>query len=391
MKLTRWLMLLALGSVIATACGGGSAKPSATAAPPATTVAPTTVGPILVYTDETPFAERTGHIDTFVVAYDVGGGRVTNRSTIPQTIVPILNPATGEMLYLGQFKDGAEVHGVNVVTGAERVVYRPERPLEFRVALSHDGAMLAVSEVESEADRTSPTSVKIVNLADGSARTVATFGDQFSDDFRRRPVPVVWRDDDKGFLVSGDTSSGAPGSWATVLLDGTVRVHFRDFAYPSPNGRLGALDDVGENCVSLGTQRLRIIDFDTNAEVARVDDPGRGIINKEWAPDSSALLYEQFQAVPGTESDPCRPTYEPSSGRWLLLRPGGNAPQPVADVAELRARWRLQARVDLTCVNGPADVFETCPGLDERALIVNGTEIDRGDTLRILGFIHPLK
>jgi hypothetical protein len=339
--MNRVNVLCSLALVAAAAsvsCGGGAASKTPIATPAAAaTSTPATVGPILVYTNETPLDERVGHVETFVHAYDIAAGREIMRATIAQaSLVPVFNRTSGDVFYSGQFKDRQEIHAVNALTGVDRLVYRPDRPMKSTFAISPDGASMAVSELESE-EQTSHTYVMVVSIADGSARTLATFGSQFSDDFRGRPMPRVWRDDGKGILVSGDTSSGRPGTWATVMLDGTVRVHLTDGAFPSPNGRFLELDDTGENCVAVGTQRVRLIDLDTNTEVARTEDPGRGIRNQGWSPNGDALLYGQFTPIPGTENDPCRPMYDASSGRSFLLRTSGGPPEPVADVAALRA------------------------------------------------------
>jgi hypothetical protein len=70
-----------------------------------------------------------------------------------------------------------------------------------------------------------------------------------------------------------------------------------------------------------------------------------------------------------------------------LLRTSGGPPELVADVAALRAQWQPEARIDLTCVNGPADAFDSCPGVDRRQLRVNGTSLDVAENIRIVGFI----
>ena len=383
------LCFLALvAAAVAVSCGGGGAKKTPIATP-AATYAPAAVGPILVYTNETPFDERVGHVETFIHAYDIASGREIIRATIPQgSLVAVFNRPSGEVFYVGRFKDGQEIHAVNALTGVDRLVYRPLRPMESPFAISPDGASMAVSELESE-ERTSQTYVMVVSIADGSVRTLATFGSQFSDDFRGRPTPMVWRDDGRGILVAGDTSSGRPGTWASVMLDGTIRVHLTDGAFPSPNGRFLELDDTGENCVAVGTQRVRLINLDTNMEVARTEDPGRGIINQGWSPSGDALLYGQFMVIPGTENDPCRPTYDASSGRSFLLRTSGGPPEPVADVAALRAQWQPEARIELTCVNGPANAFGSCPGVDKRQLTVNNVLVGVAEGIRVLGFIPP--
>src|SRR5205823_15118339 len=130
--------------------------------------------------------------------------------------------------------------------------------------------------------------VPILDVGDGSARTLATFHDPIGGTFRGRPVPRVWRDDGRGFLISGDTSSGAPGSWATIMLDGTVINHIRDFAWPSPNGRYLVSEDIGIDCVTHEPQRLRIFSADVNAVVPEVDDPTLGMLMDDWSPDGEA-------------------------------------------------------------------------------------------------------
>ncbi len=382
MKMLVGVLLLALVVASTSACGGDGP-----ATPPTPTPEPAIVGPILVYTKQTPFEESVRQVGTLVTAYDVGGARTIHESPIGQS-EPTLDTAMGEVIYEGRTADGTEIRAVNFSTRNERVVYRPQRPLAFGLALSPDGSSLALSELES-LDPASKTYVLVVDVASGAARTIATFADQ-SDAFRGRPTPRVWRDDGRGILASGITASGASGWWATIMLDGAVTTHLRDFAFPSPNGRILALDDVnGVGCILADVQRLRLFDVDANAEVARVEDAGRGLLESgEWSPDGDSLLFQQFATSPDPQND-CLPKYGAASGRWFVLKASGGPPEPVADVAALRAKWRPEARIDLNCVNGSADVFGNCPGLDVRTLLVDGTEIDRGDSIRVLGFIHP--
>lgn len=382
MKVLVGVLLLALVIASASACGGDGPATPPTAAPE-----PQIVGPILVYTKQTPFEESVRQVGTLLTAYDVGGARTIHESPIGQS-EPILDTAMGEVIYVGRSADGTEIRAVNFSTGNERVVYRPQHPLAFGLALSPDGSSLALSELES-LDPASNTFVLVVDVASGAARTIATSADQ-SDAFRGRPTPRVWRDDGRGILASGITASGASGWWATIMLDGAVTTHLRDFAFPSPNGRILALDDVnGVGCILADVQRLRLFDVDANAEVARVEDVGRGLLESgEWSPDGDSLLFQQFATSLDPQND-CLPRYDAASARWFVLKASGGPPEPVADVAALRAKWRPAARIDLNCVSGPADVFGSCPGRDVRTLLVNGAEIDRGDSIRVLGFIHP--
>ena len=382
MKTPARTILVACGLAFMVACGTANPK-----SVPSSTPEQRVAGPILVYTKQTPFEEHVRQVGTLVTAYDVGGARTIHESPIGQS-EPILDTATGEVIYQGRSADGTDIRAVNFSTGNERVVYRPQHPLAFGLALSPDGSSLALSELES-LEPASKTYVLVVDVANGAARTIATFADQ-SDAFRGRPTPRVWRDDGRGILASGITASGASGWWATIMLDGAVTTHLRDFAFPSPNGRILALDDVnGVGCILADVQRLRLFDVDSNKDVARIEDSGRGLVHSgEWSPDGNALLFQQFATSPDPQND-CLPKYDATSARWFLLKASGGPPEPVVDVAALRAKWQPEARIDLKCVNEPTDVFGDCPGRDVRTLLVNGAEIDRGDSIRVLGFIHP--
>src|SRR5437762_5054762 len=107
-----------------------------------------------------------------------------------------------------------------------------------------------------------------------------------------------------GVLVQGYTYSEAPGSWATVMLDGTVRHHDAlTFATPSPNGRWVATQEAaaGTTCFFYDVlfRNVRLIDLDTGAILNAAQDPIRAFYpTHEFSPDGETAIVAASDIQP---------------------------------------------------------------------------------------------
>ncbi len=360
---------------------------------PTATAEPALVGPVLVYTEVTPLDERRGHIDMFVVAYDVGAKREIRRTTL-SAFWQITLLSHGELLLYPQGPDMGGVDLLDPVTGARRHAYESTEPRASSSALSPDGKQLAFTEVEDTSEALGPSTIRVLDLETGDVRTLASFTGDEMDPFFGIPTPRIWRDDGRGILVSGDTGSGRPGTWATVWLDGAVTVHLREtFAFPSPNGRTLVLQEVnGSSCFEL--QRLRIHRLDDDTEIVAGQEPGRGIVTREWSPDGYELLYMQYNGT--IEPDArylsahlCLPTYDLASGRAFVASARDGGVREIADIDALLRQWHGGRLISFTCTDGaPLDVYQSCPVNVARNLFLDGEFVGSGDNVRVLGIIE---
>jgi hypothetical protein len=371
--------LLAL-IVLSVSCGGSISRsvptPTAEAPPPAA------VGPVLLYTYETRVAEREGQYQTFLVAYDVGGAR-----ELRQTVVPggtALTLTSHQTILTRNPGDGVAIDELDPLSGKQRSIYRSDASGEWSVAVSPDGEHVAITEVRDASNYDDPSLIRLLDLDSGQVSTLATFGNPLGDEFGGRPTPRVWRDDGRGILVSGDTRSGAPGSWATVWLDGTVTVHLRGFADPSPNGRALALDSVNSvGCILAEKQELTLFNLDSGERFVVAEDPGKGLIVDGWSPDGTELLFEQYTGV--THPGDCVPTLDPATARAFVANAVDGGVRDATSAGDVRRAWRGGVDVAFACEDPVApDVYGSCPGGRE-SLSVNGIHVKSGQSLRYLG------
>lgn len=391
----RWcaVVLIPVAAAMLSGCRSGGAKPAATATPgptPSPTAAAQVVGPVLVYSFETPFAERRGNVETTIVAFDAGAWREAHRTVLPSQRVnaPALT-SRGEIVYVlrPETGDGFELRDLNPVTGSDRVLYSSTKQSEWSVAVSPDGAAVAFTEVHGAPPLNSPADLRVMDIDTRAVRTLATFTDPLGETFRGVPTPRVWRDDGQAILVSGDTSSEAPGSWATVMLDGAMKQHGRHAGYPSPNGHAMAIEDSPDViCPSDIPQHLQLLDLDTGRVVAEVTDTQRALRGWRWSPDSNEILYSQLDDAQVRAA--CDGAYVTEGNRAFLLSVHGGPPTPAGDVAALRRRWYGDRIVDFQCGDQVAfDPYGECGTMAGR-MFLNGGEVVRGEVLRVLGFIE---
>lgn len=397
----RWcvVVMIAVTAAMLSGCRGGGRKPAATPVPeptPSATAAPEVVGPVLVYSFETPFAERQGNVELTIVAFDAGAWREVHRTVLPsQRVMSPRLSARGMLIYIFNAEraaDPQELRSLDPVTGDIRTLYSTARGFEYSIAVSPDGSMVAFSETD-RSNYPAPADVRVLDTASAAVRTVVTFTPQNPAGFVGTPVPVMWRDDGRGFVVLGDSGTDA-GGFATVMLDGSVVVHReRDAMYVAPNGRAAAAGGYGDLACALAaagrTQLLQLWDFDTNRVVNSIDDPALGIRQVTWSPTGDKLLYRQFSAQEAKTD--CDRTGPESMGRAFLLSIHGGPPAPVDDVAALRRQWYGDRIIDFECGDEMAfDLYGDCP-TDRGRMFLNGREVASGEVLNALGFIEAVR
>jgi hypothetical protein len=391
-------VVVLLAAAVVDGCGGERTKSPATASisespTPSASSAPPFVGPVLVYSFETPMAQRQGNVDLTVAAFDAGTWHELHRTVLPsQRVMSPRLSAPGLLIYIfnpERAADPTELRSLDPVTGDIRTLYKSARGFEYSIAVSPDGSMVAFSEVDQQDDR-SPADVRVLDIASGAARTIVTFTSQNPAGFVGRPTPETWRDDQRGFVVVGDAGTDA-GGFATVMLDGTVVIHReRDAMYVALDGRAAATGGYGDQACALAavgrTQQLQLWDFDANRVVNSIEDPGRGIRQLTWSPTGDELLYRQLSPLEA-QTDCDRTGPEPI-GRAFLLSVQGGPPVPVDDIAALRRQWYGDRIIDFECGDETAfNPFGECWAIGGR-MFLNGREVVSGEGLRVLGFIE---
>jgi hypothetical protein len=358
------LLVLLAAAVWFAACGNRDSDPDV-------------IGPVLVYRVDTIVGDR---VKAEIVRYDAGARREIERYEAP-AVQTVGRSGAVFLVNSGETEDSIE----RLTSDSDRdTLFRSARRILPQIAPSPDGSSVAFTEIDRGEARDAPMDVRVLDVSSGNARTLATFIDHLHGEFRGLPSPRVWRDDGRGFVVTGNTRSGAPGSIATVYLDGRVVDHGRSFAILAPNGR--AYADPGYNgvgCVLQAPQVLRLFDMDANREAVTLGDQERGLVFREWAPDSSGVLYAKFRPAAGGD-DTCLPALDSASGVSFLLSMQGGTPDQIADVGALRRSWYADRTLEWTCSEGGQTPFGSCER-GEPVLLLNGVEVARG-TIYVQGF-----
>ena len=340
-------------------------------------------------------ARRRGNVDLTVVAFDTKTWQEVHRTVLPAPRVesPQLT-ARGSLIYVllpERASDPAEIQSLNPLTGDIRTLYASSRLVAYPIALSKDGTMLAFAETAAGV-AAAPSDVRVLDVVSGQARTIRTFTGQDPPGFTGQPVPMAWRDDNRGFVVAG-ANPGPPGTWATVLLDGAVSQYGLDSMYVAPGSRIAATGGFGDlACTAVDLpQRLALIDLDANKVVNSVEDPHRGIRQRTWSPAGDELLYQQLS--PEEVRADCNRTGsmpEPL-GKAFLLAVAGGPPTAVDDVAALRRQWYGDRIIDFECGGETAfNPYGDCVSdAGTGHMFLNGEEVTSGEVLRAIGFIEP--
>ena len=328
MNVRFWLLALVVMLAVSSGCGDESTKVEPTAAPASTlaaspesaaTAEPAVVGPLVVYS----FGSQR-----YVALYDVGAGReIRHADTLDDLGYVEFNPDQSQ--WTGGTprvvaKSDAPATAATPGTLSSLTVYSPDRGMGVFVTR----------------ETNFPTSTSVIRVFD--VKSTATllelpFPNPYSDGesgrpyFRGVPTPIMWRDDGKGFIVLGNSSIDGPTGWATVMLDGTVRIFKTLLPVLSPTGRAAAITDAGLSLrcdLDADNHRIRIRDLVADVDSAMVTSE-RSIVPVEWSPDGDQLLYGSYSTRPPAEEGSflgarrCVRAVVPTAARRRRSSPGG--------------------------------------------------------------------
>jgi hypothetical protein len=395
---TRIVAAALLLWILASACGGDEPEHAAGNTPTPVTTAP---GDLLVYSHQV--REESGTSRVFpvleVVTFDLGTMRevsafeVGGANAYPLQIVLAGDRivANLEQRIVSYSLNGSDERTIAEATGGGNFI---------GIGASRDGTMLAYTEQIApypsaqgpDGEYISPypgvTEIAVLSLDDGAVLMRISQSDARFAGYVGQAALITWRDDNQGLAVSGYTYSEAPGGLATVLLDGTVRVHdISGYAFLSPNGRLIG-DDSAEWC-DLGSPRenhdLRIVDLDTEEALAKTHDDALTLQSREWSPDGAELLFERYRLT-GVAGAEC--PQRAGDSEWLILSARGDAPETVADPYAARDRW-YEHPLTYTC-DGERQVDPYCAGENGAgapiAVSVDGSPVAEVLEFRLIGF-----
>ena len=239
------------------------------------------------------------------------------------------------------------------------------------IGASPDGTLLAVTEqtrplsdggASARASRDSPfgpiTNIVVINLKSQSEIMALRADDPRLDGFRGQPAATKWRDDGRGFIVTGDLT----GTLVSILLDGTVRIHSARYEYQiSPSGRF-VLDDETIVCDTLAfspRHYLAIRTLDDDRIVSSLRDNARVLDPVEWSPDGTELIFESYPSAATAIGTNCPERDTTSPRTYHVLLADGSPAFDVSGVADARRRWYGDRAIEYRC-NGVVVVQPYC-------------------------------
>ena len=370
--MARSLFWMSLLVAVATACSDSEAPEiSATATPRVL------VGPALVWTQTAAGSDQT----CSTLAYDVASGA----TIILSEELCAITVAGSEALAVSGLPGAASIVGIASSTGQIRPI-TTDRGYVFGVAVSPDQRSAAFGWAAT-GERDAPSELRVVDLASGAQRTVASFANvSGSGTVVGQPAPTAWLTDGSGFAFRYDANHGPVHYTGVAYMDGNLIVNERIWAaHMSPDAERVAYDGyTTTGCQVTPGQRMRIVELVTGTETAAVESPSGGMIIEGWSPGGDELLYRQYDTQPAEPGD-CVPKFVPDSERWLILSAGGGPPLPVDDLDALRREWYGDRLVDVGC--DTEDEWGHCPSLEEHVLRLNGQEIARFPHIEVVGWI----
>ncbi len=277
-------------------------------------------------------------------------------------------------------------------------LYRATGAAVQDVAVSPDGRTVAVAESGLCAEDGSCAESAVVFVDVASGRELQRVGqrspafDSFAGYFYR----VNWRDDGRGVIVGGGTNSERPGGWATVMVDGTARVHFVGFPVFDSAARIAVVGPQSpESCDFVSTLRLAVVDLDSGAELAVLEGGQRAFTPWAISPDGTELLYQERDYVPDSSC-----IWTGARPRWFLLDVASGGSIRVAGPDPVLRRWYAGRLVELECGEGrvaipPRGIFGWplyCPSGEDPPVLrfwVNGQPVGVYTNGEIIGFIDP--
>jgi hypothetical protein len=426
-------VLLFILVVALAGCTGPEAGPSATATAQLSEATTTTTSPAgVAFTPSAPMgpaptwtpapevhrdAEPADDVLYFLkdqnprvlVAYDVEAGEVYWSRNLGSGIDPTVAVPTFKVAKLGKRIAISNGRSIELVTadGANggTLFHLIDDSIED-IAASPDGRYLAIAvELAGEPIGTPApdgaqgyrrrSAVQFLDASSGQiVQTIDSSRPELAD-FRGSFYWLNWRDDSLGVVVSGATFSENPGGDATLLLDGSVRVHpVEGYGGIAPNGRLMAHGPSTFGCLAIAGHTLSILDLDSGRNVVSTGSDDEALTGLQWSPDSSEYL---FTVRPYDPADACG--FDQNAPEQLrLLDVATGEMQPVPDRRALFLRWYGSELIEAKgCgfIDGPLaatrwqEYLVTClPGgaIGVGSFLLDGREIVRSDYFELVGW-----
>jgi DNA-binding CsgD family transcriptional regulator len=235
----------------------------------------------------------------------------------------------------------------NLDGSGERLLFQLRAPQSLAdVAVSPDGRLLAVTS-NCVTTCVPLNAVTFFDIATGQQIGQVTQSSPGFEGFAGDVWQLSWHGDGSGVWVIGATYTHGGGGRAFVGIDGEVEPYLADdwgFSTWSPSGRYLADGAPQVGCMREGGRALRITDMDTGQVVANVTGEAGVYAVWEWAPDSSAIVY---QFIPGEIDDGCDWAGNPGEYRMYTLVTGDI--ESVSDLSALHRRWYGDIFVEVVC------------------------------------------
>lgn len=407
-RVAAGLLVACFASLLLAACSGGNGTPTPTpqrsptmepSAPPASPTA-----------TMTPTATPAG---SGLFAYLVG-----DDSSGPVTVA-VFDMATGREraseTFLNERPNGAAVwrdglvlafsHRVEITDfdlANRRAVFEAPPASEAAIAdiaISPDGLRLALTIEPATCSGPGCTfyasQLYVLDLPTGREVLKIDWPDPSQHGFDGALWQLHWRDDGSGVWVAGATHSERPGTKATVMLDGTVRVEpLVGFASIAPSGRVAAHGPGSLGCMFISGHALSIVDLDSGRELFAVEDGGAAFTPREWSPDGDEFVFATRPYPLDAASGDC--AWAEASPEWRIARLDGSPPRAVSlsELLQLRQEWYAGRFVTAGCdqednpiLHRYGDPAAQCdPSLPAGAIRVNGVDIGRTGRVAVVGF-----
>lgn len=210
--------------------------------------------------------------------------------------------------------------------------------------------------------------------------------------------PVAWLPDNSGVTMWGATHSEQPGDYATIYVDGRIRVHKLEGAgYVAPNGGVAAdlVPGTLPGCLSYGGHSIVVKD-DSRRTLASIENDQRAFTGVGWSPDSREFLFESrpYSGVADCSWHAAEPQL------YLITLPDPTA-RAVGDLESVYRRWYGDSIAWLDCggrfvgerphpFGNAASLTCLTSGSPDQSgtLYVAGQQVDTGQTFRIVGIVR---
>ena len=336
-----------------------------------------------------------------LLVYTAPLGRDTSSDRdVPHRAVIVQDLATGAIQATVEYSgiiDGTEAFPVGAaLAGRHLIVATPSRVTRYAldgsapavllshpdelsiagIAVSADGALLAVADgCRSPACEDLPA-VTILDIATGNTLAVHTYATLRTAGFRGYAWKLHWREDGSGVVLVGGTGSEAPGGRALARVDGSFTVYPQPPGYGdiSPDGRFVLETPHGLGCMHIGGPAVRLVDLDSgDTLITREGRPG-AYAPWEWSPDGASVIY---LFLPGDTSSCAWAEADPE---FVLLDLDTMAERTLPGLTEVHRSWYGDSLVEVIC-DRPAPDKPVLPrwGVVQPVCIASAQGDARGD------------